>query len=362
MTEPLDIPASAFEPKAKFFERPSREYVAAFKQFIADTGTPHLHPDHTHTKPPKGSRVTFLAKYGLPITHRRRERWAPCPCCSQWHPKYFRHGLIAWFLDEGVIRCVGDKCYKTMDPEGYALAMEQLNAEIEAERTAEFLLTRIPLIPDYIRVITNNLPVIEAIDAMLNQLRATLDKTFAIDLWPEVSRGLLRYVVMRNVVRRGLDGSEEVQTIPDYQDYGTIAGYSAVRPQNSRIASRLRMRINNLQTIDFGSETHSRIVSMTELEKKAAVKILSWAHGQANKLCNEAEEARQFFTPVTVGTVNGWAAQDGCPVRVHFITDDDGFHIARDPSQSHSRLPWPERFWGDLRQLEPLVRTRDTSS
>ena len=148
MTFRLEIPASAFEVKASYFERPDKATVKLIHEFIKQFGTPHLWWGHTHNPPPKGSRVTFLGKYSLPKTHHRRAKWAPCPCCSPHSPKYFRQGLIAWFPDEGIIRCVGDQCYKKMDPEGYALAMDQLNAEIADQQTAEFLLGRIPNIPE----------------------------------------------------------------------------------------------------------------------------------------------------------------------------------------------------------------------
>src|ERR1700692_2774877 len=290
MTDRLQIPDEAFRVKADYFERP-RELVPVIKEFIQRTGTPHLWPGHTHAKPAKGCRVTFLAKYSLPKTHRRpRSRWAPCPCCSPYHPKYFKHGLIAWFPDEGVIRCVGDKCYKAMDPEGYALAMEQLNTEIETERKASFLLTRIPRIPEYLRVISENVPALAAIDDMLNRLRKLLIETFDIDLWPEVKTGLLRYVVFRKEVRRSRLGDLEDATVPAFEDYGSIAGSIALKPGTSRFAMRVEQKIDNLATVNFGPDALTRVSTMTETEKQAAVKILTWAHKEAGKICREAAE------------------------------------------------------------------------
>jgi hypothetical protein len=356
LTDRLDIPDTAFAVKAEYFERPNRELLAVIKQFIQQFGTPHLWWGHTHTRPAKGARVTFLTKYSLPRTHRRREKWAPCPCCSPWHPKYFRYGLIAWFPDEGIIRCVGDKCYKTMDPEGYEIAMKQLNLEIELEKREDFLLTKLPLIPEFERVITNNLPVVEAIDEMLNRVRATLINTFAINLWPQVSTGQLRYIVMRRQVVRNAAGEEEVQSYPDFEEYGWIEGYEALKPQHSRFAPRLRGRVDNLRSLSFGKDTHSKVLTMTETEKKAATKVLSFCHNQLRKICDDAEHARRFFNQVTISTINGWAAKDTCETPVHFALSDEGFHIARAPQENHSLIPWPSSFWNNLQQLEPLTR------
>ena len=141
-----------------------------------------------------------------------------------------------------------------MDPEGYALAMEKLNAEIEAERTTDFLLTRLPKVPEYLHVLQFGMPALKAIDDMLNRLRALLDKTFAIDLWPHVSTGTSRYTVTRKELIQSRDGKEEERTFADFQDYGTINGYTAVAPGVSKFASRLGGRMHNLGVLDFGSE------------------------------------------------------------------------------------------------------------
>lgn len=356
MTEELDIPAAAFAVKADYFQRPSKEVVTLIKKFIDRFGTPHLWYGHTHTKPAQGSRVTFLAKYSLPKSHRRRARWAPCPCCSPRHPKYFRQGLIAWFPDEGVIRCVGDQCYKTMDPEGYELAMSQLNAEIASERSTDFLLGRLPLIPQFGRTIEANLPTVRAIDTMRNNLLSLLDKTLAIDIWPEIKTGMLRTTIFRQEVRRGRGGQEEIHSIPDFADYGSVPGYIALKPERSTFGSRLEARKRNLEAIDFGADTQSKIASMTETDKHKIARILSWSHREAVRLISQAEEARRLFSKESIATINGWAKHENCPIQIHLAIDDDVLRVGRDET-SHFKLPWPERFWDTLRGLDPLSKT-----
>lgn len=352
----LDIPASAFEVKAAFFDRPTKATVNLIHEHIKKTGCPHLWSGHTHDHPPKGSRVTFLGKYSLPKSHHAPENWAPCPCCSLHSPKYFRQGLIAWFPDEGVIRCVGDQCYKKMDPEGYALAMDQLNAEIADQVTADFLLGRIPHIPGFLRIIDENLPVAGAIDQMQALLSTTLEKTLDINLWPHVDAGLLQTTILRTEVKRGRGGREETQTIPDFQDYGRIEGHIALRRSGFKLRSRLERFRSNLDIINFGAEAEARIVKMTETEKKAASKILSFAHSQAIKCISQAAEIRRFFAKETASTINGWAAEEHSPVRVHLAIDDDGFYVGRE-AKSHIQLKWPEHFWKTLRTLEPLSKS-----
>lgn len=355
MTNKLDLPESIFRVKADYSERPPADLVRLILQFIAQFGTPHLWWGHTHTKPVMPTRVTFLAKYTLPESHHREDRWAPCPCCSPRHPKYFRHGLVAWFADEGVIRCVGDKCYKKMDPVGYKLAMKQLNAEILSERNIEFLLARIPNIPSYLRTIDANLPTLRAIDGMRNAMLETLDKRLAINLWPHFNDGVLRKVLIQEEVRRGRDGSDEVHLVHHWADYAFVPGHIALKLERSTLASVLGARRQNLSTIDFGAEAATRVAAMTKPEQKAAVKILSWGHSEAARLIAKAGAIRRFFTKDAIGTVNGWAKQEDCPAPVHFALDDQYFYVGRSET-SHFRIPWPENFWTVLKDLEPLSK------
>lgn len=356
MADKLEIPASAFEVKAHYFERPSPAEVKALHQFIQTKGTPHLWPGHTHDAPQKGSEVTFLGKYTLPETHHRQPNWAPCPCCSPHHPKYFRKGLIAWFPKEGVIRCVGDKCYKTMDPEGYATAMAQLNIEIRNARTAETLLARIPQIPDYVRVIKLNVPVIEAIDKMRNLFLMTVNQRLGIDLWQHASTGMLRVTIVRNEVK-WRSGGEEIGEVADFQDYGSIVGHIALKPGHYNLASKIAHWADNLSAVHESTNGGNALFNLPENEKKAAVRVIKFAHNAAIKAFAEAEEVRRFFAKVNVATINKWSEHDGSPEEIHLAMENDGWYVGRNAA-SHFMIKWPAHFWLALRTLEPLMQAK----
>ena len=95
---------------------------------------------------------------------------------------------------------------------------------------------------------------------------------------------------------------------------------------------------------------------MMEPDKQKAVKILSYTHSEAQRICREAEEARQLFTPANIATVNGWSEHAGSPVRIHFALAADSFGVAREKSEDHTPIAWPENFWRNIQQLEPLSR------
>jgi hypothetical protein len=65
---------------------------------------------------------------------------------------------------------------------------------------------------------------------------------------------------------------------------------------------------------------------------------LSWVHRETSRICQQAVEARSFFTPATLATINGWSEQDTVAYRVHFAMDAEGFHVARDANQNHSLI------------------------
>ncbi|MBS0535371.1 MAG: hypothetical protein JSR72_15040 [Proteobacteria bacterium] len=339
--------------KADYFERPDIGLVKLIREYIKQFGTPHLWWGHTHTKPPKGGRVTFLGKYSLPKTHRRREKWALCPCCSPATPKYFKQGLIAWFPDEGVIRCVGDQCYKTLDPEGYRIAMELLESEIAEQRSTEYLLSRLPKIPDYIRTIDANLDIVAAIDQIRRELVLNLEQRLAIDLWSELKDGMLRYVVRTPRLVQRSDGKMDVAMSSEFRDFGRVDGHIALNPAARKLALNLSHRKENLLAIYPDGDIAESLRSMTEVEKKKISKILSGCHNQCNGLLEEAEVVRRFFSRVNASTINNWVQQDGVSLRVHLKFADDGFHVGRSET-GYFLIKWPDKLWHTLTRLEPL--------
>lgn len=352
MPSELEIPASAFEIKAWYHERPEPALVKSLLEYIHQSGTPHLWSGHTHTKPTAGSNVTFLGKYALPKSHRRHTLWAPCPCCSLRKPKYFRQGLIAWFPDEGLIRCVGDKCYKRLDPKGYELAMEQLNTEIRQQRSAEFLLSRAPRIPEFLSVIRANLPALAGIDEMVATLQHTLVERLDIDLWPHVRTGMLRAPIFSWAEVEEDGEIARKMFVVGERDFALLAGYTALKRQRG-FHGQLNDARRVFETLYSDGELLEHVGTMSEVDKHQAMKFFSNSHRHARKVIARAEAARQFFSKVSVATVNSWANLPHSPIALHLAVDEDGFHVGRS-EKSHFLLKWPKNFWDHLRTLDPL--------
>jgi hypothetical protein len=66
---PVHIPDAAREVKANYPTRPADELVREIKKFIGNTGTPHLWPGHTHTRPPQDASIVYCGEFDLPKSH-----------------------------------------------------------------------------------------------------------------------------------------------------------------------------------------------------------------------------------------------------------------------------------------------------
>src|SRR6478735_1866700 len=150
MSERLQLPAHVFTDKPKYATRPGREIIRKIKEFIEKTGEPHMWPGHSHSRPGRHDRIVYLDTFDLPQSHRgeaNRDRWAPCPCCHLHFPKYFRAGMIAWFPDQKLIRILGPQCFRKLNPEGHAIAIDQYDREQRIRRDIAFLIQNLPLLP-----------------------------------------------------------------------------------------------------------------------------------------------------------------------------------------------------------------------
>lgn len=353
MTDELEIPAFAFSVKAWFKDRPERAIVNELHEHIRSQGTPHLWRGHTHTAPSKGARVTFLGKYKLPETHKMPEKWAPCPCCRLYGPKYFRCGLIAWFPDEHVIRCVGDQCYKKMDPEGYKLAMDQFNLEIATERDNSFVAARFPAIPGIAATLEQNLATLAAIDQVTHMLSATIRNRLNIDIWREVKEGVLRLFIVETHQVLNAHGTYDTMGFGEYSDYARLPGYLALRPKPHKLKERAADIILALKSIDLGADAALKVEALVETERRQIIKIFRKAMTMAEKLVAEATEIRRFFTPEAIASITGWGKQDDVPVPIWFKLSDTGVEVGK-PDRPGFKVPYVPHFWANLQPIPKL--------
>jgi hypothetical protein len=353
MTDVLEIPAYAFDVKDWFKERPSKDVATEILEFIQSKGTPHLWRGHTHNAPPKGANVTFLGRYSLPPSHCTPSRAAPCPCCSPRSPKYFRCGLIAWFADEGVIRNVGDQCYKRMDPAGYELAMERFNHEVEVEREFDYLGKMVPKIPGILNLLTKNVAPLAAIDELCQTLTHTVINRLNMDLWGVISDGSLKTVKVEVVDLKDKRGIAQPHGFGEYVGFALLPGHIAFRPKPHRLRDEMNKAIHAIRQFDFGVEGPAHLLTKPDLERSILFRNMQSAFKAADKIVAQAEEIRRFFTPEQIGTFNRWSRHSDAPYHLFVGMTAAAFQIGKlgvDPFSIH----WPKDFWTTLRPLPQL--------
>lgn len=110
MQDEIEIPDILCQLKPYFATEPSENLRADILQFISKTGSPHLWPGQTYDKPKPDSIIQYVAEFWLPSS----KALAPCPCCRPKHGKY-RHGMVAYFPEEQVIRILGHNCFASIN-------------------------------------------------------------------------------------------------------------------------------------------------------------------------------------------------------------------------------------------------------
>lgn len=334
----VDVPASAFETKASFYERPSIEVVREIRAHIKATGQPFTWRGHTHTKPPDGARIVYLGEFDLPKSHEAEDRWSPCPCCTPLHTKYRKNGKIGWFPDEGVIRCIGPNCFQSLNPEGHWEAVENMRAEEAHRRSVEYLLQNLDKVPNALAAIDKALPTVRAVDDVKTALSHRLERLLNIRLWPHIREGVLRLITKETKIVKDRTGDERTVTTSDFRNYASLRGHLMLKPDSHALAPKLAATRKRLSFIDFGNEIEQRVAQMNEEERTKAARILSKSIEITKNLLQEANEMREFLSPISIATMNRWSRQEGCPEPVHIEREGTSFLIG---TSEHNRLRLP---------------------
>lgn len=322
MTEyPVAIPDAAREVKANYPTRPSEELVREIKQFIADTGLPHHWHGHTHTKPAQGTVIVYRGQFDLPKSHAgkfNRAKWAPCPCCHSETAWYWQKGKIAWFPEESVIRMVGPDCFKKINAQGHAEAIEQFKREERNRRNQEYLIQNLDKVPEAVRVIERAMATVEDVDKARFILANRLTKIIGFDIWNDIrADGVLKTHDQRteNFVRA--DGTQGSRDVPVLQPYGALDGYIMLNPAAKPLAPKLAKELEKLRQIDYGDNIASELAAMDDDKRNHVANLLAKPIATAKDIFAEIEECRRLISGTGIATLNGWGRHEKSPARIY---------------------------------------------
>jgi len=312
MTDEIDIPASASEPKPWWTVRPNEQQRKEILSFILATGKPYLWQGQTYNKPPDDAVVDYLDEFRLP----KSKLLVPCPCCRPRHPKY-RHGMIAWFPNECVIRIIGHDCFKTINSERHTEALRKYHADRQRTADIAYLLDNLDKVPDLIAAVERAIPIADAVDKFRNDTCATFAEVLRTELWEHIRTGELRVARNRREFFQSPDQGEGEREVQIIETYGTIAGQNFLNRRSKKLGVKLDHAALALKQINFGSQYKERVPDMSDAERFQTARLLRNGMTTVDEVFAAIHELRQFTSAVTLATLNGWARTEGCPVRMH---------------------------------------------
>lgn len=330
---PIDIPDSARAVKANYPTKPDQALVRAIREFIKETGTPHLWPGHTHTRPPDGSVIVYCGVYDLPDNCHgevNRAKWAPCPACHSESAWYFKDGRIAWFPEEHVIRNIGGDCFIKINKEGHQSALREYRAEERRQRDREYLLNNAHLVPVAIRVIERAQATAEDVDTVRMILSQRLTGRIGFNIWNDIrADGVLKRHVKRTVTHVRADGTEEEREEFAFVTHARLDGFQMLDPTAHSFAKRLEKCLATLRKADFGDEPQTRIEALSDLERNKAARSIGKPISEARAIFAELEECRRFLSGESIATLNAWGRHPDSPARLYMRLDGSTLHIGK---------------------------------
>jgi hypothetical protein len=350
MSEEVDIPTVAFEPKPWWENRPSDERVEEILGFIGRTGKPFLWPGQTYNRPPDDAVIVYLAEFQIP----KSKLLVPCPCCTPRHPKY-HHGMIAYFPNERVIRIMGHDCFKAFNSEGHIEALRKYHGERQRKLDIAFLLDNLGNVSDFLIAVKRAAPIGHAVDELRNRACDVFAGVLRTDLWDHVRTGELRITRTRTQIVQIPGQGEEEREVQLTETYGTIVGQDFLKKRSPRLGRRLDNAVLALQQINFGAEHEDRVRAMTDDEPHQAARLLQQALKTAGDAFKAIEELRQFTSRTTIATLNGWGRLPQCPVHMHIAYDGGALYIGK-VDHTLRRIEVPPAYLHVLPPLPKLSR------
>lgn len=345
MTDEIDIPASAFDVKPWWNERPSDEQILEIRSIILRTSRPHLWPGQTYNKPPNDAVIDYLTEFFLPAS----KPLVPCPCCTPRHPKY-RHGMAAYFPNERVIRIIGHDCFKKINSEAHTEALRKYHGDLQRKKDISYLLQNLDKVSDFKAAVERAIPIAHAVDQFRNDTCNTFIKVLRTDLWEHIRTGELR---ITRIAKR-MDEDDRNRGAITMETHGRISGQDFLKRRSKKLGIKLDHAALAFSQIDFGLEYKQRIESMSDSERSETARILRNALSAAEEVFAAIDELRQFTRAVTLTTLNGWARAPGRPVRLHVELDKGILYVGLTDHEFHP-IKAPDAYFDVLPALPRLA-------
>lgn len=353
----IEIPDDCLRTKNHFLTRPNEAFVRHVKAFIRDGGEPHLFPDHTHTRPPQGSRPVYLDTFDLPEAARKVGRLAPCPCCTPNDRKYGRNGKIAWFPQEALVRLMGPDCFAALDQEGHAQAIEELRRAKARRQNTRYLLQHHDRLRDAADVIEKAARVAQAIDTFAEDLTRKFNVLCNIPIWEYVKSGKLQVQEeFMDFMRSG-----DLKQASRSRDYASVRGLDILNPKRRDYPYLLNQSFTALSVLNRDG-WDAEVAAMEDAERDKLARFISNTIKRSRTLISETRELQHFVTIENVNTIRAWGRRDDAPLRVHFEREGDRIRVGRSEKAAFT-VRIPTHLEDELSNLDfPTLNEIDTGA
>jgi hypothetical protein len=293
LSEFVEIPASAREPKPLFAELPEFQLVREVRDWVLNN-PPYLWRGHTHTTPSKTEPVEFVGAFEMPQGIE-----TPCPCCTPNHTK-FRLGIIGWFPDTKFVRLMGRHCFKRLNPEGYRLAVERLQERQGTASTIAYLTANLHKKTQAKKAAESAIDIAQHLDDLQYQLGERVRLKLGIDLWQAVRDGGQLKLVTETA--RGAFNTH----------YATVSGYRLVDPARKQLVPSINTAISALDAIPYFD-----IASGSDADRAKAARFFGKGLGLLREVFADMDDLKQFVSVPTTATIRNWSAQETAPAKIY---------------------------------------------
>ena len=292
MSEPIEIPQQAFDPKPLFPEFPGKDIVTEIREWVSHS-PPWAWRGHTHQAPTgaEAQVIRYVADFQLP-----KGIESPCPCCTPRHPK-FGTGFVAWFPETSCIRLMGRDCFRSLNPEGHDLAVRELDERTRREGLISYLTANIEKRCAAVEVLEAALPLAAHIDALQESLGEGLRRTIGVDLWQQVRDGGM------------LKLTQETPQGPVFVPYGRVDGYSLVDPARKRIEPSVKTAIRHFESVDLPLG----VVNTNDHQRELAARAFQRGLTVGRDALEAITDCRKLVSTLSLATLRNWGAQPNSP-------------------------------------------------
>lgn len=314
MAEFVEVPEEARRPKRDFPELPDFAIAREVQQWVAAGNPTFTWRGHTHGPPAKDEDVEFIGLFTMP-----KGIEMPCPCCTPNHTK-FGKGVVGWFPATRVIRLMGEHCFRRLNPEAYAIAIERMAERQGRQSTITYLTANLRKKDEARRVAEIALPLAEHLDSLQMILGERLRRVVGIDLWQFV----------RNGGTLGL--STDTAQGPIITPYASVAGYRLVDPARKKLVPTLEGSIKAFDAIGLPQE----VIHSDDTRREAASRHFSRGLRLLQETLYDLRDLREFVSIGTTATLRNWSNQPNALGTVYMRRDGLKLHIGRSEEEAHT--------------------------